>query len=123
MGRYPPIRRAEIAGRWLGERVHRLLHHNGRVTRTGGVPVVIEVALWAVGIAAVGLLVLLAFWLVAVVALAWIAFKVIRIGARSGHFTWQPTDPEDHRQSVFYHPLSHNDDRDPRFPDPRFGDK
>ena len=89
----------------------------------GGVPAAIRVALWAVGIAAVGLLVLLAFWLAAVVALAWVAFKVIRFGARSGQFTWEPADPEDHRQSLFYHPLSYNDDRDPRFPDPRFGDK
>lgn len=123
MSAYPHNRRAENAGRWLGGAVRRITFRNGRVTRLGHPPIVVRVILWTLGVAMVGLLVLLAFWFALVVVLSWIAFKVLQHGGRQAQFKWEPTDPNDHRQSLFYHPLSYNDDRDPRFPDPRFPDR
>jgi len=83
----------------------------------GQIPVGVRIALWAVGVATVALLVFLAFWLAAVVVLAWIALKVLRLVGGSDQFRWAPTDPEDRRRHLFYDPLTHNHDPDPRFDD------
>jgi len=69
------------------------------------------------------LLLFFAFWVAVIVALAWGALKVIQLGGHPGRFKWEPTDPNNHRQSLFYHPLFYNDERDPRFSDPRFPDR
>jgi len=86
-------------------------------------PVGIRVLLGAAGVAAIALLFFFVLWLAVVLALAWIAMKVMPLVGQQGRFNFEPTDPNDHRQSLFYHPLSYNDDRDPRFPDPRFPDR
>ncbi len=86
-------------------------------------PVGIRIALWAASVAMVALLVILAFWLAVAIVIAWGAVKVLQHGGHPRRFTWEPTDPHDHRQSLFYHPLFYNDERDPRFSDPRFPDK
>jgi hypothetical protein len=93
------------------------MHHNGRVTRLGTLPVAIRVALWAVCVATVALLVFLAFWLAAVVVLAWIALKVLRVGLNAKYTEFELTDPNDHRRNLFYDPLAYSDDPDPRFED------
>lgn len=95
----------------------RLTFRNGRVTRLGEPPLGIRLLLWATGIAIVGLLLLFAVWVALVIVLAWVAFKLMRIGGRAGQFTWEPTDPDDRRRHLFYDPLTHNHDPDPRFED------
>ncbi|MGH8289617.1 MAG: DUF3742 family protein [Steroidobacteraceae bacterium] len=83
MSAYPHNRRAETAGRWLGGAVRRLTFGNGRVTRMGHIPVGVRIALWAVGVAIVGLLVILAFWLALLVVFAWGAIKLLPHVGRS----------------------------------------
>lgn len=83
MERYPPIRRAERAGRWLGERLRRLMYRNGRVTRVGHVSFGVRIGLWAVGLAMVALLVILAFWLALLVVFSWGAIKLLPHVGRS----------------------------------------
>lgn len=117
MGSYPHIHRAETAGRWFGAVVRRLMRGNGRVTRDGQPPVAVRIGLWAAGIVAIGLLILLAFWIAAVVAMAWIVLEVIQAGANAKPSRFELTDPHDHRQRLFYDPLFYNDDPDPRFED------
>ena len=120
MGKYPPIRRPESAGRWLGERVRRLISHRRQVTRLGGQSLAVRVILWATGIAVVGLLLLFAVWVALVIVLIWAAAKLSQLTGKTADADFELVDPNDHRKSLFYHPLSYNDDPDPRFPDPRF---
>ena len=61
------------------------------------------------------LLLFFAFWLAVIVALAWGARKLIQLGGEPGRFKWEPTDPNDHRRHLFYDPLTHNHDPDPRY--------
>ncbi|HXR89566.1 MAG TPA: DUF3742 family protein [Steroidobacteraceae bacterium] len=120
---YSHHRRTEEMGRRLGAAVRRLAFRNGRVTRLGNRPFGVRVLLWAAGMAIAALLLFFAFWVAVIVALAWGALKVIQLGGHPGRFKWEPTDPNNHRQSLFYHPLFYNDERDPRFSDPRFPDR
>jgi Protein of unknown function (DUF3742) len=46
-----------------------------------------------------------------------------RFDENIGRPPWEAGEPTDHRQQLFYHPSSYNDDPDPRFYDPRFHDK
>lgn len=109
---------AEETGRWLGGVVRRLTYQKGTVAGEKGHPLAVRVGLWAIGVAAIGLLVLFAFWLAAVVVFAWVALKLMQAGASAKQSRFELSDPHDHRQRLFYDPLSYNDD-----PDPRFGDK
>lgn len=115
MNRYSLIQRAQRAARWLTERVHRLRAYNGRVTRMGTLPIAARIALWAVGVVAVGLFIVLAFWLAAVAVLAWIAFKVLRIGASASYAGFESRDPNDHREPRIYDSVAYHESRDPRF--------
>lgn len=120
MRNYSHNRRAEEAGRSLGAAVHRLISRKRRVARVGQLPVAFRLLLWATGIAIVALLALFAVWVALVVVLAWAAVKVSQFASNTTEAEFELTDPNDHRKSLFYHPLSFNDDPDPRFPDPRF---
>lgn len=75
--------------------------------------------LWVVKLAVLAILLYAAFWLalllVFAVAAAWAASNVD--GEAQQRSQWANDEEEDHRKSVFYHPLSHNDPPDPRFED------
>src|SRR5215469_696815 len=120
---YPYNRRAEETGRWLGAALRRLVFPNGRVSWLGNRPFGIRVLLWTAGMAVIALLLFFAFWLAVIAVLTWVAVKLIQLGGYRGRFKWEPTDPNNHRQNLFYHPLFYNDERDPRFSDPRFPDR
>jgi hypothetical protein len=122
MARYLHIHRAEAAGQRLGGVVRRLMRRNGRVTclnpAGGGVPCATRVLLWSVGVAIVGLIMIVTFWLALLVGFALAAAKLLQHAARAPEApVWEPKDPNDHRRNLFYHPLSYNDDPDPRFED------
>jgi hypothetical protein len=114
---YPHSRRAEKTGRWLGGVVRRLTYHTGAVEGVKSPPLAVRFGLWGVGVAAIGLLILFAFWLAAVVVFAWVALKLMQAGATAKRSRFALSDPHDHRQRLFYDPLSYNDDPDPRFED------
>ena len=117
---YSHIRRAEKAGRWLGNLLRRRTFRNGGITRLTGQSLVVRVLLWATGIAIVGLLLLFAVWIAVVVVLACAVLKFAQLSGKASDADFELVDPKDHRKSLFYHPLSYNDDPDPRFPDPRW---
>ena len=104
-----------MAGQWLGTRLRWLTFHNGR-----GQSLAVRVLLWAMGIAIVVLLLLFAAWIALVVVLAWVAVKFSQLTGKTTDVDFELVNPKDHRKSLFYHPISYNDDPDPRFPDPRF---
>ena len=114
---YPHNRRAEEAGRWLGGVVRRLTCHRRTVAGVKSPSLAVRIGLWAVSVAAIGLLILFAFWLAAVVVFAWVALKLMQAGAGAKQGRFELSDPHDHRQRLFYDPLSYNDDPDPRFED------
>lgn len=115
MDTYCHIRRAEIGGRWLGGVVRRLMRGDGRATRFGQPPIAVRVLLWTVGVAIVGLLVILAFWLALVLVVGWVALNVANLAGQHERPKWEPTDPNDRRRHLFYDPLTHNHDPDPRY--------
>lgn len=100
--------------------LHRLTFRDGRIAHVGQLPFAIRLLLWATGMVIVGLLALFAVWVAVVAVLAWAAVKVSQLVGNTTEADFELTDPNDHRKSLFYHPLSFNDDPDPRFPDPRF---
>ena len=120
MSDYSHNRRAEETGRWLGGALRRLNFRNAQGMRIGQLPLAVRLLLWTTGIAIVGLLVLFAVWIALVVVLAWVAVKVFQLVGKTAEADFELMDPNDHRKSLFYHPLSYNDDPDPRFLDPRF---
>lgn len=115
MGSYSHIHRAETAGRWLGDVLRRLMRGNGRVTRVGRPPAAIRIMLWAVGVAIMGLLVIIAFWLALLLVVGLVALKVAHFAGQHEPPKWEPTDSNDHRRHLFYDPLTHNHDPDPRY--------
>lgn len=82
-----------------------------------GPPLAVRVLWTAVAILAVTLLAFFVFWLATLIVLGWIVLKVLQLSPSQPRFTWEPTDPEDRKRHLFYDPLTHNHDPDPRFED------
>ncbi|MFN3985897.1 MAG: DUF3742 family protein [Rhodocyclaceae bacterium] len=114
---------AERLGRWLGGLWRGFMRRERGVVGwlvASGMPAGGTTALlWIVKLSVLGLLLYVAFWLamllVIAVATAWLASRSDdddleqSLGAED--------EEQDHRKSVFYHPLSYSDDPDPRFED------
>jgi hypothetical protein len=93
---------------------------------------VAEAICWIMKLMVLAILLYAAFWLALVVAFAVIAAAVTRHASPddaehydedAGRPEWERGEPTDHRQRLFYDPLSYDDDPDPRFHDPRFDGK
>ncbi|HCF1892044.1 TPA: DUF3742 family protein [Pseudomonas aeruginosa] len=109
-------------GRWLGgvwggclraeRRTHRWLMAQG--LPAGGARVLI----WMVKLAILGVLLYVAVWAaLLLVALVVAARMAEQAPQGEDDFLGSKAEELDHRESLFYHPASYNDD-----PDPRFGD-
>jgi hypothetical protein len=73
--------------------------------------------LWTIKAVVIGALLYVAMWLTIVLLIAVAAAAILVRGARdSRQQEWLPK-PADHRDELFYDPLSYNDDPDPRFKD------
>lgn len=113
---------AERVGRWLGRAWRGLLRQETRViqwTISQGVsPSLARPLLWVVKFAIAVLLLYAAFWLALLIGAILVAAK---LGEWANRNADQPrfelNDPHDHRQQLFYDPLTHNDIPDPRFED------
>ncbi|MCK9986219.1 MAG: hypothetical protein AzoDbin1_02691 [Azoarcus sp.] len=114
---------AERVGRALG-RVWRSCMRldreaNGWLLAQGLAPGVAKAALLVAKLVAVGLLVYAAFWLALLVTTAmaatWMASQ--QDSDDDSDFLGRKAEERDHREGLFYHPTSHNDDPDPRFED------
>lgn len=129
---------AEYVGKRLGCACRGFARQEARSMRwmiERGVPrMVVASTLWIVKLAVLAAFMYVAFWLVLVLAIVLIAATAAK---RAHHVdsgacsydedvarpAWEKGEPTDHRQRLFYDPISHNDDPDPRFHDPRFDDK
>jgi len=109
-------------GRWLGgvwrgwlraeRRVHRWLMAQG--LPAGGAAVLI----WGIKLATLGVLLYIAVWAALLpVALVVAARMAEQAPQGDDDFLGRKTEELDHRESLFYHPASYNDDPDPRFED------
>ena len=76
-----------------------------------------RIFLWCIKLALFAVMLYVAFWgaiaVIGVVLAIWLARNV----DGSEEPQWGAGSSDDHRQSIFYHPASHNDDPDPRFED------
>jgi hypothetical protein len=72
-------------------------------------------ALWIIKLTVLAILLYVAFWLALVFAVVVIAAAFVRTTHEDSDVEWFPR-PTDHRDELFYDPLDHNDDPDPRFP-------
>lgn len=114
---------AERIGRALGRlwrggvRLERKVQ--GWLVTQGLAPGAAKAALLVVKLVAIGLLLYVAFWLALLVAIAmattWMASQQDRDD--DSDFLGRKAEERDHREGLFYHPTSHNDDPDPRFED------
>lgn len=109
-------------GRWLGgvwrgwlraeRRVHRWLMAQG--LPAGGAAVLI----WGGKLATLGVLLYIAVWAALLpVALVVAARMAEQAPQGDDDFLGRKAEELDHRESLFYHPASYNDDPDPRFED------
>lgn len=109
-------------GRWLGgvwggclrteRRVHQWLMAQG--LPAGGARVLI----WVVKLATLGVLLYVTVWAaLLLVALAVAARMAEQAPQGDDDFLGRKAEELDHRESLFYHPASYNDDPDPRFED------
>jgi cobalamin biosynthesis protein CobD/CbiB len=111
-----PAGKFERFGLWLGRAWRRFDRRATGAMRTFGLP---EWAVTVVKLALLGVLLYVAF-----MAVFWMTLLllVVIVGARASTnaddlYHWGEGDEQDHRKSVFYHPLSYSDDPDPRFED------
>lgn len=114
---------AERAGRALGRmwrgcvRLERKT--SGWLVAQGWAPGVTKTVLLVAKLVAIGLLLYVAFWFALVLAIAmaatWMASQ--QDNEDDFDFLGQKAEERDHREGLFYHPASHNDDPDPRFED------
>jgi len=109
-------------GRWLGgvwggclraeRRVHRWLMAQG--LPAGGARVLI----WVVKLAILGVLLYAAFWVALMLVAVVLAARMAEQAPQGDDdFLGRRAEEQDHRESLFYHPASYNDDPDPRFED------
>ncbi|GFE79144.1 hypothetical protein GCM10011487_11440 [Steroidobacter agaridevorans] len=128
MNTYASKTRGERMGRWFGTAWRWAVRQDVRATRwmlDRGVPRKVAVSsLWVLKLGVVAALLYAAFWLALVIAAVLILVASASNAAQdSDQPKWLEKDPDDHREDLFYHPLSYNDDPDPRFYDPRLDDK
>ena len=112
--------KAESIGRWLGRSWRSVARQDAYASRwmmdQGTSPLVAKSLLWIVKLAIVAILLYAAFWFVVLLMLAIVVAAIARNGDEQQQQDWFPK-PTDHRDEPFYHPLSYNDDPDPRFED------
>ncbi len=118
--------KAESVGRRIGNVWQAFRRQELRATRwmvsKGASPLSAKWFLLIVELAAAAVLLYIAFWLVLVLAfVALAAVAAQRTYQQPSHEEWLTS--RDHRDEPFYHPVFCNDERDPRFNDPRFKDE
>jgi hypothetical protein len=75
---------------------------------------------WAVRIALLGFVLYGAFWVALLLGIAAVSIRMaeqVSPEEDDDDFLGRKAEERDHRESVFYHPYSYNDDPDPRFED------
>lgn len=111
----------ERLGRWTGRAWRGYMRREVRVLlwmQAKGMPVPLaKILMWTVKLLLIGTLLYLVFWMalffVFSVAVVWLTKNV----DGNEQPQWGLGDSTDHKQSIFYHPASYNDDPDPRFED------
>lgn len=111
---------AERAGRRLGQLWRRFAQRNRRVVEWfigKGVPAPLaKTGLWSVEFLTLGAGLYVVAWPALMVLVAGVAVWSVRNGdLEEAERFWQVKEDPDHRNSIFYHPASFNDDPDPRF--------
>jgi Flp pilus assembly protein TadB len=105
---------AEKARIWCVDRERGL---TARLSKMGVPLLLSKTVLWGVKLALAAVMLYAAFWiaivLIGLALFVWLARNVD--GTEEPQ--WGVKTSEDHRESIFYHPASHNDDPDPRFED------
>ena len=115
---------AERFGRWLGHKWRGYTRHERSLAErlvSKGVPSGVTVVLrWLVRLAVLAVLFYVASWfalvLVLLVAAAW-AMEHAAEEEDDDLLKYQHPEQPDHRDRLFYDPIDHNDDPDPRFDD------
>ncbi len=111
------------AGRILGRAYRSAMRREAHVVRWlvgKGLPIAgAKAILWIIKLAALAVLLYVAFrlalLLLLVASAAWLASGVNQAEPEE----WAIGDQADHKKSVFYDPINYNDDPDPRFDDDR----
>jgi len=115
--------KAEYAGRQLGRAWRGLARQEARaihwMMRHGMPQLAAAVILWILKLALLAVLLYAAFWIALVLGIVLIAATVAQHAEQEEPPKWLEKDPDDPREDLFYDPLSHNHDPDPRFDDPR----
>lgn len=109
-------------GRWLGGVWRGWLRAEGRVHRwlmAQGLPVGgATVLTWVIKLAILGVLLYAAFWVALMLVAVVLAARMAEQAPQGDDdFLGRRAEEQDHRESLFYHPASYNDDPDPRFED------
>ena len=124
MKRTAPDSFAERAGRALGRAWRGFLRlerqaHVWLVTQ-GMNAGLAEGMLWAIRLALLALVLYGAFWVALVLGFVVVSVRMaeqVSPEEDDDDFLGRKAEERDHRKSIFYHPVSYNDDPDPRFED------
>lgn len=109
-------------GQLLGYAWRGVVRQQNRIGRwmsgKGVSPDVASIVMWAATMMVLAVLVVAAFWVALAFVFAFGAIKAIQnLSLESERPKWEPNDPNDHRNNLFYDPINFNDDSDPRFDD------
>ena len=114
---------AERAGMWLARVWLGCVRQEARIARWmighGTSRLMATTIFWIVKLTVFAILLYVAFWIAVVLAIVLVAAAGAQCTDDEEQPKWLEKDPDDHREELFYHPLSYNDDPDPRFHDPR----
>ena len=121
------VSKAEHVGKRLGRAWRWFVRQEVRLAHwmmSNGISQRVAIAiLWTVKLAVLVVVLYAAFWMAMVLAIVLIAAVGARGAGEGEQPEWLEKDPDDHREDLFYDPLSHNHDPDPRFDDPRHRNK
>ncbi|PZW50688.1 uncharacterized protein DUF3742 [Pseudomonas sp. URIL14HWK12:I3] len=111
----------ERVGRWAGRAWSGCLRRERGVLqwlRSKGVPVLLaRTLLWAFKLVALGMFLYAAFWLALVVISVVVVLRVASLSGEDDKEEWAIGEQRDHKDSMFYDPVAHNDTTDPRYED------
>ncbi|MFJ4346354.1 DUF3742 family protein [Pseudomonas sp. NPDC089401] len=107
-------RLAAKARRWCVDRERAL---TARLTKMGVPLLLSKTVLWGAKVTLAAVMLYAAFWIAIVLIGLALFIWLVRSVDDTEAPQWGARASEDHRESIFYHPASHNDDPDPRFDD------
>ncbi|MFJ4443326.1 DUF3742 family protein [Pseudomonas sp. NPDC089422] len=111
----------ERLGRWTGRAWRGYVGREAKAhqwLQSKGAPVLLtRIFLWLIKLAVLGALSYASFWLALLTVSVLIVVRIATVNRWGAEDGWAIGEQRDHKDSMFYDPVAHNDTTDPRYED------